>query len=541
MQQKIISDGNIIRVSPDKELPYSKGIGEIIFEKLRTNKHLPMQIDGLTGEVDTYDSVLQRSIRTAITMRSKGITREDIITVCSYNHLNTNIPIIASLFLGVKTASIDPNLALSDAKHLLNLVKPKMIFVSQDGIKLIEDTIREIGINPELVVFGETTKHTEFSEFLNEAPEQEQEFIPVEIKNLKETFSIFFSSGTSGLAKGVCLSHLSLIPQFPPKEMGNSLGTVSLTYSSPYWISSIVMLAITILTSTCRLVLPKFEIEDFWYLLDKYKVSAMLLSPTQLATVCNNKKPENIDTSNLKLLYAGGSTIYKEQLDRMKQFLPTTIVATGYGQTELGGGCLSFGLSEIDIKSLNQKPTSCGKPLSGFIYKIVDLETEEPLGPNQKGELRIKTEFCMNGYHNIDSSNSWDPDGFLKTGDIAYYDEEYCFYIVDRIKDMLKFQGWQIAPAKLESILLSHPAIETALVIGLPHPVDCDHPTGIIRLNSFARNVSVEDIQKYYNEKIDDDRHRLRGGLKVVDSIPLTPSGKYKKRHFKDLILSGNL
>ncbi|KAF2902427.1 hypothetical protein ILUMI_03757 [Ignelater luminosus] len=539
MQAKIINDGNIIRVFPDKVLPYDKGLGEIIFDKLNTNKHLPMQIDGLTGEVDTYNSVFQRSIRTAITMRSKGITREDIITVCSYNHLNTNIPIIASLLLGVKTASIDPTLALSDAVHLLKQVKPKMIFVSENGIKLIEDAIREIGINPELVVFGKTTKHTEFSEFLNEAPQEEESFAPVKTRDLKETFSIFFSSGTSGLAKGVCLNHKSLISQIPPKEMENAIGFVILSYSSPYWISSILMLIITIATGGCRLILPKFDIDNFWYLIDKYKVSMLFLSTTLLATICNNKKPENADGSNLKLISAGGSTIYKEQLDKIKQLFPTTIVFSDYGQTELGGGCLTFSLNEMDY--LIEKPTSCGKPQPGYTYKIVDLETEEPLGPNQKGELRVKTDFYMNGYYNIDSSDSWDSDGFLKTGDIFYYDEDYYFYIVDRIKDMLKFQGFQIAPAKLETILLSHPAVETALVIGLPDPVDVDHPAGIIKLKNSAENVTVEDIQKYYDKKIDDDRHRLRGGLKIVDSIPVTTTGKYKKKYLKDLVLSGKL
>lgn len=147
----------------------------------------------------------------------------------------------------------------------------------------------------------------------------------------------------------------------------------------------------------------------------------------------------------------------------------------------------------------------------------------------------------MNGYYNVDASNSWDSDGFLKTGDIVYYDEDYCFYIVDRIKDMLKFQGWQIAPVKLESVLLTHPAVEAALVIGLPHPTDGDHLTGIIQLKNSTPNVTVEEIRKYYDEQIDDDRQRLRGGLKVVNSIPVTPSGKYKKRYLRDLILSGNL
>ncbi|KAF2886723.1 hypothetical protein ILUMI_19450, partial [Ignelater luminosus] len=311
-------------------------------------------IDGLTGEVDTYGSVLQRSILAAITMRSKGVT----------------------------------------------------------------------------------------------PPEEEKEFIPVEIRNLKETLSIFSSSRTSGLAMGVCLSHLSLISQFSFMEVKKSLGFVTLNYSSPCWATSVVMLTTSILTSACRL-----------------------------------------------LLFVSGSTIYKEQLDKIKQLLPTTI-------TELGGNSLAFDLNPSGIASLVQKSTSCDKPL------IVDLQTKEALGPNQKGKLRVKTDYCIN----------------------VYYDDDYCFYVVDRIKDMLKFQGWQIAPAKLETILLSHPVVETALVIGLPDPVDCDHLTGIVQVKKSAKNVIVEDMQKYYDEKIDDDRYRLRGGLKIDDSIPVTPTGKYKKQ-----------
>ncbi|KAF2893947.1 hypothetical protein ILUMI_12221 [Ignelater luminosus] len=538
MKHRIIDDGKIIRVSVEEELPDNKGIGEMMFEQLNANKYLPMQIDGITGEIDTYGSFLQRSICTAIKMRSKGITREDIITVCSHNHFDTNVPIIASLFIGVKTASIDPTLCLSDSKHLLKQIKPKMIFVSQNGIKLIEDVIQEIGIDPEIIVFGESAKYIEFSEFLAESPEEEC-FVPVEIKDLKETASIFFSSGTTGLAKGVCIKHLPLVSKFPIRKTTTDLpGPISLNYSNPYWISSLFLLVETVATNGCRLILPEFEIENFWYSIDKYKVSILILSPTQLATVCNNKKPENVDASSLKVLLTGGSTIYKEQLDKIKQLLPTTIVFVPYGQTELGV-CLRF--NEDELKEMFQKPTSCGRPQPGYTCKLVDPETEELLGPYQKGEIRVKTEFCMNGYHNIDSSDCWDSDGFLKTGDILYYDEDYCFYVVDRIKHMLKFQGYQIAPAKLESILLSHPAVKTALVIGLPHPVDCDHATGIIQLKNSAKDVTVESIQKYFDERIDDDRHRLRGGLKIVDSIPVTSTGKYNKRLLKEMVISGSL
>lgn len=165
--------------------------------------------------------------------------------------------------------------------------------------------------------------------------------------------------------------------------------------------------------------------------------------------------------------------------------------------------------------------------------------TEKILGPNQEGELRIKTENQMNGYYGIDSSDQWDSDGFLKTGDVAYYDEDYCFFIVDRIKEMLKYRGWQIAPAKLEAILMNHPDVKSVIVIGLPHPVDCDHPMALVVLRDSSKGkITEKEVEMYVQERVD-DKQRLRGGVKFVDKLYMTPTGKYKRRFMKNLVLEG--
>lgn len=173
--------------------------------------------------------------------------------------------------------------------------------------------------------------------------------------------------------------------------------------------------------------------------------------------------------------------------------------------------------------------------------KIVDPETEEILGANCRGELRLKSECVMNGYYEMDSSEAWDTDGWLKTGDIAYYDEDFCFYIVDRIKEMLKFRSWHVVPAVLEEILKQHPAVQSVVVVGIPHEEDGDHPAAVVVLNDgYENKITSEEIEKFLEERVD-DRQRLRGGVKIVKELAMTPTGKVKKKLIRDLILNGEL
>lgn len=172
-------------------------------------------------------------------------------------------------------------------------------------------------------------------------------------------------------------------------------------------------------------------------------------------------------------------------------------------------------------------------------FEVVDPETEKNLGPNQRGELRLKTDFQLNGYYNKDSSSVWDDDGWLKTGDIVYYDEEQCFYVVDRIKEMLKYKSWHVAPAKLEAIVCTHPDVVNATVIGIPHPEDGDHPMALVILRDGA-TVNPETLQKFVDEKVD-DRQKLRGGVKIVKEFPKTPTGKVKRVELRNKAVAGLL
>ncbi|KAK9718218.1 AMP-binding enzyme C-terminal domain [Popillia japonica] len=189
-------------------------------------------------------------------------------------------------------------------------------------------------------------------------------------------------------------------------------------------------------------------------------------------------------------------------------------------------------------------PSCVGKPIQGFTYKIVDPITDKICGPNEQGELCIKSRFCMSGYYNLDSSDRFDSDGFLKTGDVAYYDEDHRFYIVERLGERLKYKSqwippalleayydedhrfyiverlgerlkyksqW-IPPALLEGILYEHPAVKVASIIGVVSD-DGDIATAVVVKNA---EVSEEELVKLVNDRVDDIK-KLRGGVIFVE------------------------
>lgn len=170
------------------------------------------QIDALTGETDTFEELLNRCIRTALTLKGMHINADDIICLCTYNHLDSIVPFIATTFIGAVVSSLDPSLSLADTAHLINLVKPRIIFVVPEAVRLIEDALEATSVKTCIVVFGPSDQHMMFSTFLLKR-NREEDFRPAVITDTKNTAIIFFSSGTTGFPKGICVNHYALLLQ----------------------------------------------------------------------------------------------------------------------------------------------------------------------------------------------------------------------------------------------------------------------------------------------------------------------------------------
>ncbi|XP_044268934.1 4-coumarate--CoA ligase 1-like [Tribolium madens] len=492
-----------------------------------------------TGEKDTFKELLKRSIRTALNMKLEGLTENDLVCLCSYNQKDICAPFIASMFLGLKVTSLDPSLSMTDTAYLLKQVKPTIIFIVPEALNLIENSIEQAEISCKIVIFGNSDTHQQFEEYLIPNSE-EHDFRPV-VVSPEDTAVIFFSSGTTGLPKGICQSHYALLAQAVNVINYGAITSVSLYYSSLYWISAVLFLTASVLSGTARVICQSFDPTQIWKILDKYEVSFAFLAPSQASEMLKVGRPDNVDTSSLLCVLTGGGVFPEKQSLALRDLLPGTYISQGYGQTEVAGVLTCFNMNDVkDTLRLHYKPSSCGRPIHGIWYKIVDVETERNLGPNEQGELRVKTKYAMNGYYNLDSSESFDADGWLKTGDVVYYDEDYCFYVVDRIKEMLKYKSWHIAPAMLENILNNHPSIKLSVVIGIPDEDDGDHPMAIVILNNPEDEITGEEIEAYVAERVQ-DRQKLRAGVKFVTSFPITPSGKIKRREIKQMILAGQI
>ncbi|KAK7793621.1 hypothetical protein R5R35_004856 [Gryllus longicercus] len=182
------------------------------------------------------------------------------------------------------------------------------------------------------------------------------------------------------------------------------------------------------------------------------------------------------------------------------------------------------------------KAGSAGQLTPGMQCKVIDINSGEALGPNAKGELCFRGPSIMKGYMgNSDATKETiDNEGWLHSGDLGYYDSDHYFFIVDRLKELIKYQGHQVSPSELEAILLTHSAIQEAAVIGIPDEMYGELPQAHV-IKDPATNITADEIQKFIAGKVAPHK-RLYGGVKFVDTIPKTPSGKIQRRELKQRV-----
>lgn len=201
----------------------------------------------------------------------------------------------------------------------------------------------------------------------------------------------------------------------------------------------------------------------------------------------------------------------------------------------------AYGLSEGTLTVLRQtpenvKPGSVGRLMFGYYGKVVNPDTGKVCGPNERGELWVKGSQVMKGYVNDPEAtrNAIDKDGFLHTGDIVYYDEDTDFFVVDRLKELIKYKAFQVPPAELEGILLTNSKIRDAAVVGLPDADAGELPLAFV-VKQKGVDVTEDEIIKYVSDRVSSAK-RLRGGVRFVNVIPKNPSGKIMRRELRALL-----
>jgi 4-coumarate--CoA ligase len=352
------------------------------------------------------------------------------------------------------------------------------------------------------------------------------EQVPVDVH--EDVVVLPYSSGTTGLPKGVMLTHFNLVSNiaqtraiFEPREHEVMLCFLPFfhIYGMQVLMNTGLSMGATILT------MPRFDLQQALELVQRYKVTRFWAVPPVVLALAKHPIVEQYDLSSLVQVFSGaaplGADLAAEAAARVK-----CDVVQGYGMTELSP--VSHATPEGRFK-----PGSSGITLPNTEVRVVDPATGEDRGTGEEGELWVRGPQVMKGYLNNEEAtrNTIDADGWLHTGDVAVIAEDHHVAIVDRVKELIKYKGFQVPPAELEALIVSHPKVLDVAVIGIPDVEAGELPKAFV-VAAPGTELTAEELQEYVAEHVSSyKRIRL---VEFVDEIPKSPSGKILRRLLRD-------
>ncbi|XP_046467327.2 luciferin 4-monooxygenase-like [Neodiprion pinetum] len=522
-----------------KVVPYPpfefNSLGELILASLKNNPKLVGQIDGKTGEEYTFDQMRDRSVRCALWMKAHGLLPGDVVVVCDNQHLDVAMPCYAALYVGAIFNPLYVGMSKRDFCHMMKTTAPKMAFVNEELATTFAAAAEEINLDLKIIVFGRVSGFFEFERIINEQENEKVEnYECTPVKSSGDTAVILCTSGTSGLPKGVALSHIVLMKVQNRPALSVLQADRALIVTPQAWVTGTFTMLFTVCANATRLIPPPFDENTTCALIEKLKIHSAFLPVNVMNRLVKSDAVKKYDLSSLKDVTSSGAILSVAAREAFIKAVPSATITVGYGMTEVGG--------VIIRQSPGSKFGSSGHVLEDSQLKVVDPATGKVQGANKEGELWLKSCTMMNGYYNNPeaTAKAIDEEGWMHSGDLGYYDEDGEIFVVDRLKDLIKYRGYHISPADIEDVLLPHPGVKEVAVVGLPHPLDDEHPVAfVVRAESSATDQKVTEQQLIDLVATEmGDFSQLRGGVKFVDCLPRTESYKTLRRYLRDLATS---
>lgn len=351
--------------------------------------------------------------------------------------------------------------------------------------------------------------------------------------NQDDTATLLYSSGTTGESKGVVSSHKNLIAmvQTIVERFRLNEGDHKFICTVPmFHIYGLAAFATGILAAgSTVIVLSKFEMGEMLSTIVKYRATYLPLVPPILVALINGADQirERYDLSSLNFVLSGGAPLSKEMVEGFSEKFPGVTILQGYGLTESAG----IGASTDTLEESRRYGTA-GLLSPNTEAKIVDPESGKALLVNQTGELWLRAPSVMKGYFSNPeaTSSTIDSEGWLRTGDLCYIDDDGFIFVVDRLKELIKYKGYQVPPAELEALLLTHPEISDAAVIPFPDKQVGQFPMAYV-VRKAGTNLSEKAVMDFIAGQVAPYKRIRR--VAYVAAIPKNPSGKILR---KDLI-----
>ncbi len=463
----------------------------------------------------------------AIRRLGGGLSRQNVGPGTTVALLAPNLPEYAVVFHGIAIAgatvtTINPTYNAEEVRFQLQDSAASLLVTVPMFLETARTAAQGTGV-AEMVVIGEAEGATPLASLLDEPIDQ----VPVDYA--EHVVVLPYSSGTTGFPKGVMLTHRNLVaniaqlePAFRP--YGDEAALAALPFFHIYGLQVLMnmLLAIGVRVVT----MPRFDMVKALELVQSQRITRFFAVPPMVLGLAKHPAVDHYDLSSLRQVFSGAAPLGADLAAAAAARIGCEVVQ-GYGMTELSpvSHCTPEG---------QFRPGTSGITVPNTEIRIVDPVTGEDADVGSRGELWVRGPQVMKGYLNNPeaTAETIDSEGWLHTGDVAVIDDEGHVSIVDRIKELIKYKGFQVPPAELEAVLITHPAVGDAAVIGLADEEAGELPKAFITLTPGAEAPTLQELQEHVGAHL--ATYKQVQALEVLEAIPKSASGKILRRELRD-------
>ncbi|MEU4012653.1 4-coumarate--CoA ligase family protein [Streptomyces pseudogriseolus] len=509
--------------------PVDLPIHEAVLSRAAEFGSTPALIDGTDGTTLTYEQLDRFHRRVAAGLAEAGVRKGDVLALHSPNTIAFPTAFYAATRAGASVTTVHPLATPEEfAKQLRDCAARWIVTVSP----LLDSARRAAelaGGVREIFVCDSASGHRSLIDMLAcTAPEPAVGIDPAE-----DVAALPYSSGTTGIPKGVMLTHRQIATNLAQLQPAITAGPgdrvlAVLPFFHIYGLTALMNAPLR--HGATVVVLPRFELETFLTAIQNHRITALYVAPPIVLALAKHPLVAEYDLSSLKYVISAAAPLDAHLAAACARRLGLPPVGQAYGMTELSPGTHVVPLDLME----EAPPGTVGKLIAGTEMRIVSLDDPgKDLGTGESGEILIRGPQVMKGYLGRPDATAAmiDEDGWLHTGDVGHVDDDGWLFVVDRVKELIKYKGFQVAPAELEALLLTHPGVADAAVIGVYNEDGNEVPHAFVVRHPAAPELTEGEVMLHVAERVAPYK-RVRH-VTFIDGVPRAASGKILRRELR--------